>query len=81
MAWIRVVEEAEAQGDVEEHYDALRGVWGFVPNIRKVHSLKPGLMKALHAFSQAVMRGGSSLGREREEMVAVVVSSLLKCKY
>ena len=81
MAWIKTIDESEAVGELKEHYDELRKTWGFVPNIRKVHSIKPELMRKTHDFSQAVTRGGSSLGRKREEMFAVMISALLKCKY
>ena len=81
MAWIETIDEANAVGEVKAHYDEAREIWGFVPNIRKVNSIKPDLMLQLHAFSQAVTRGGSSLGREREEMLAVAISAMLKCRY
>ena len=81
MAWIKTVDESEATGLVKEHYEEAMDIWGFVPNIRKAHSIKPRFMKQLHEFSQAVTRGGSSLGREREEMLAVMISALLKCRY
>ncbi len=81
MAWIETVDESEAEGPLAELYDATRQQHGFVANILKAHSLKPELMAKWQAFSGAVTFGGSSLGRRREEMVAVLVSSLLMCKY
>ncbi len=81
MAWIKTIEESEATGEVKEHYDEIGKKWGYVPNIRKVHSIKPELMRQYHAFSHVVTFGGSSLGRKREEMLAVMISALLKCKY
>ena len=81
MAWIKVIDESEATDEVKAHYDELKSKWGYVPNLRKVHSLKPKLMCQYHAFSHTVTFGGTSLGRRREEMMAVMISSLLKCKY
>jgi len=81
VAWIRTIEESEATGGVKEHYDELKKEWGFIPNIRKVHSIKPELMRELLSFTHVVTRGGTSLGRVREEMLAVTISALLKCKY
>ena len=51
MAWIETIDEADAAGEVKAHYDEAREIWGFVPNIRKVNSIKPDLMLQLHAFS------------------------------
>ncbi len=81
MAWIGTITESEATGEVKNIYDKARTRRNCVGNIVKVHSLKPELMRAYQAFSHAVTFGGSSLGREREEMVAVLVSALLKCRY
>jgi uncharacterized peroxidase-related enzyme len=81
MAWIRTIDESEAEGPLEELYGAARQQHGFVANILKAHSLKPELMAKWQAFAGAVTFGGSSLGRRREEMVAVLVSSLLMSRY
>lgn len=81
MAWIRTVDESEARGFVREHYEEYLKNRGYVPNIVKVHSLKPELMRRYFDFSHTVTFGGSSLGRRREEMLAVMISALLKCRY
>ena len=38
-------------------------------------------LEAQHIFSRAIQFGGSSLGVKREEMISVLVGSLLKCSY
>lgn len=81
MAWIKTVDESEAAGLLKENYEHLLKVRGHVPNIHKVHSVKPELMRAYREFGEAVFFGATSLGREREEMLAVTVSALLGCKY
>jgi hypothetical protein len=81
MAWIKTVDEAKATGSVKEIYDKARSRRGYVGNIVKVHSIKPELMHQYQEFSHTVTFGGTSLGRVREEMVAVLVSALLKCRY
>ncbi len=81
MAWIETIEESEAAGDVKEIYARARGRRGYVGNIVKVHSIKPELMRAYQEFSHSVTFGGTNLGRQREEMVAVMVSALVKCRY
>ncbi|MFQ5914061.1 MAG: peroxidase [Nitrospinota bacterium] len=81
MTWIKTIEESGATGVVKEIYDASRRDRGYVGNILKAHSIKPELMRQYRVFSHTVTFGGTSLGRQREEMVAVMVSALLKCRY
>jgi len=82
MAYIRTVEESEARGVIKEIYDRRKDNHsGTVSNIAKMFSLRPELLEAQHRFSRAVQFGGSGLGVKREEMVSVLVGSLLKCSY
>lgn len=81
MAWIKTIDESEAAGLLKENYEHLLKARGHVPNIHKVHSIKPELMRAYGDFSHAVTFGATGLGREREEMLAVTISALLGCKY
>ncbi len=39
--WIRVVEEDEAQGELDEIYSEVRESRGRVSNVMKLHSLDP----------------------------------------
>ena len=81
MAFIRTVDESEAVGEVKAHYDAQTERAEGVGNIHKIYSIKPSLLQAYYSFSRAVTFGATSLGRRREEMLAVAISSMLKCKY
>ncbi len=82
MAYIRTIEESEASGAIREIYEKRKDHHtGKVSNIAKLFSLRPDLLEAQHKFSRAVQFGGSSLGVKREEMVSVLVGSLLKCSY
>ena len=81
MAWIRTVDEPEAAGELKAIYDEHMGERGYIPNIQKIQSIKPSLLKAYYAFSRSVTFGATSLGRRREEMLAVTISALLKCRY
>ena len=38
MAWIKTVDESEAQGDVKEHYESYAARVGFVPGIHKIYN-------------------------------------------
>ncbi len=81
MAWICTVDESKAEGLLKENYEILKKSRGDIPNVHKVHSIKPELMAAYREFGSAVTFGATSLGREREEILAVVISALLGCKY
>ena len=82
MAYIKTIGDSEATGKIKEVYDKRKGHHpGKVSNIAKLFSLRPDLLEAQHTFSRAIQFGGSSLGLKREEMVSVLVGSLLKCSY
>ena len=82
MPYIKTIEELEASGEIKEIYEKRKSHHsGKVSNIAKLFSLRPDLLEAQHNFSCAVQFGGSSLGVKREEMISVLVGSLLKCSY
>ena len=81
MAWIRVIDEDEAEGLLEELYGRYREPHGGVDNILKIHSLSPRSMKAHFDLYALLMRGRSELSRAQREMIAVVVSAINQCHY
>ncbi len=81
MAWIKVIEEAEAEGRLKEMYERQRDPRGPVDNILKIHSLNPASLRAHFEFYKTVMHKPSELSRSDREMVAVVVSSINRCHY
>ena len=82
MAYIKTIDESEATGEIKEIYEKRKSHHsGKVSNIAKLFSLRPDLLEAQHHFSRAIQFGGSSLGVKREEMLSVLVGSLLKCSY
>ena len=81
MAWIRTIDEAEADGKLREHYDRMREPGGGVDNILKIHSLNPGSLQGHFDFYRALMRGRSPLSRAQREMIAVAVSAANRCRY
>jgi alkylhydroperoxidase family enzyme len=80
MAWIKEL-DANEDPAVKAMHDQWHAARGFVPNILRVFSVKPALMRAFDDFSRVVTFGGTSLGRRREELVSFYVSSLLDCRY
>ena len=81
MAWIEVIPEEQAEGDLAEQYSQLIEPWGGVDNILKIHSLNPESLRAHVLLYQTVMYGQSPLKRPQREMIAVVVSSANRCHY
>ena len=81
MAWIRVIDEAEVEGELSRMYDRMIEPWGGVDNILKIHSLNPPSLQAHFDFYRVLMRGRSDLSRIQREMIAVVVSAANQCHY
>ena len=81
MAFIQLVEPAEAQGELKTIYEAIQQSRGRVAPPFKAVSLHPQALQALEALNRAVTFGGSTLGRRREELIATLVSRLNDCDY
>jgi alkylhydroperoxidase family enzyme len=81
MAWIRMVPEAEADGELKRSYERLVEPWGGVDHILKIHSLRPASMDAHFELYRVLMRGRSPLSRVQREMIAVTVSAANGCHY
>ncbi|RLE36543.1 peroxidase [Candidatus Acetothermia bacterium] len=81
MAWIRIIDESEAEGRLKEVYGRLKAGRGKVSNIMAVHSLHPEAMDAHLDLYMAIMFGESGLTRPEREMIAVVVSAVNRCSY
>ena len=86
MAWIRVVPELEATGELAELYDELYAPYpdesrGQLDNILQIHSLDPKGLRAHLALYRSAMSGTETLPKVEREMIAVVVSSINACHY
>lgn len=81
MAWIEVISEQEAQGKLKELYDSYKEPSGTVDNILKIHSLDAKSLEYHYELYAHLMRGRSDLSRAQREMIAVVVSTINRCRY
>ena len=81
MAWIKVIDEAEATGELKQQYSKLVTPEGVVDNILKIHSLNPPSLQGHHQFYRNLMYGKSELSRIQREMIAVTVSAINQCFY
>ncbi len=80
MAWIQVINEDEAAGELHDYYSRVQEEGRTVGNIQKVMSLNPKAMEAVEIFQHSWREEGVLSHRHRE-MVAVVTSALNRCHY
>lgn len=81
MAYIRLIEEAEAEGLLKEEYEAAVERAGKVFNILKAMSLRPRVLRASMELYKEVMFGESGLSRQERELLATVSSAAQNCHY
>ena len=81
MAWIKVIDEPEADGELQRVYATVKDARGSAANILKVHSLAPGTLSAHLALYRTLMFGRSDVSRADREMIAVAVSVANACHY
>ena len=81
MAWIKMITEDEAQGELKDWYGKLREPWGGVDNILRVHSIDIPTLKGHSELYRSAMKGSKDLSHKRREMIAVVVSTINRCHY
>jgi len=81
VAYLRLIEEAEADGLLKEEYDAAVERAGKVFNILKAMSLRPAVLRASIALYKEVMFGESGLTRRERELLATVSSAAQNCHY
>ena len=81
MAWINMISELDAKGELKRLYKKVTEPWGGVDNIMKIHSINPGSLNAHLTLYKTVMFGKSPIPPVDREMIAVVVSVLNHCHY
>ena len=84
MAWVKTFDEKEAAGRLAEVYaevmkHPLGG--GRVPNVINSMALRPEALLSVWRMNLGITFGASTLGRAREEMIALAVSALNHCHY
>lgn len=81
MAWIKVIDEADATEELTGAYRRVAAARGRVANILKVHSVSPEAMTAHLDLYRRLMFGPSELSRREREAIAVAVSAANACHY
>lgn len=80
---IRLVEDADARGDVAAVYDAWKSATGrtAMPGILKCFSARPDFLQQVIEFSNTVHFSVGHLSRRHKEMLATAVSAWNHCPY
>ena len=81
MAWIEVIDEADATGELKTIYDDIIERRGKLSNIMRIHSLNPPTMQAHMDLYLKIVFGTSRLRRAERELLATVVSATNQCAY
>lgn len=84
MAYIQLIEDDDATGEVAEAY----AIWRqanpdrvAMPEILKCFSLRPDFLKSVMQFSEQLHFTAGHLDRRTKEMLATYVSALNQCPY
>ncbi len=80
-AWIRTIDEDEAQSELKKQYHEVQRRRGQVSNVMKIRSLDPEAMRLHLDIYVHLMFGKSALSQAQREMIAVAVSQANKCAY
>jgi len=81
MAWIKAIDENQAEGPLAEAYDNIKNRRGKLSNIMRAQSLNPAAMVAHMDLYLQLMFGNTGLRRELRELIGVVVSLTNHCGY
>lgn len=82
MSWIKTIDPADPDGEIDEIYKKIAGPDGQVDNILKAHSLRPHTLNGHMAIYKAVLHHhANKLPRYLLELIGVYVSRLNDCEY
>lgn len=81
MAYIKVIEPHESEGELKEIYDDLIKSRGKIANVHTIQSLNPKSIVNHMDLYMTLMYGKSPLKRVLREMLGVVVSKANNCEY
>lgn len=81
MAYIRMIEREEAEGDLRQWYDRVGNPDGSVDEVMKVHSLNVDSLRTHFELYISACHKPSPLSRIEREIVASVVSRVNGCGY
>jgi uncharacterized peroxidase-related enzyme len=80
MVRIPIIQESKASSEVKAAYDEIREIFGFVPDVFKLLSIRADLLQLLVDGYKAMFLIGV-LPRPVKEMISTVVAKTLSCQY
>ena len=81
MAFINIIPDEVAEGELREVYDEIKAKRGKLSEVLMVQSLNPDSIRKHMDLYMTVMFKKSPLRRAQREMIAVVVSAANQCPY
>jgi uncharacterized peroxidase-related enzyme len=81
MPHLDLIDPDDADGPLQDEYDAAVERAGRVYNIVRSMSLRPGVLKQSMTLYREIMFGPSGLSRQERELLATVVSATNDCYY
>ncbi len=83
MAVIKMIEEEDATGKIQELYQEIKDTLGidFVPNMYRVMAVKPAYLETQWHKIKTIMKGSGKLDGLTKEIIAVAVSAVMGCDY
>ncbi len=81
MAFIQMIPEESARGELKKLYEDYAAPWGGIDNILRIHSLLPHTLTPHYDLYKSVMFAKGPLTRRQREMIATVVSTTNHCTY
>lgn len=82
MAWIEIIPQAQASGQLEKLYKRVSGPGGQIDNILQVHSLRPATLEGhLRMYKNVLHHRQNQLPKWLLEMLGCYVSLCNQCDY
>jgi hypothetical protein len=78
MTFIKTISEEQAEGQLQDQYQAALKSTGYVPNYIKAFSMRP---EVYEAWSKLIGTIRSSMRLRRYELVTFATAMALKCTY
>jgi uncharacterized peroxidase-related enzyme len=79
--FVPVVDENDADGELEAVYEKARQRFGFVPDAVRVMSIRPEVAAAMERLRSVVLGDASTLGARRANLIGVAISGMNHCQY
>ena len=81
-SWIKMINDDDADADLQDALDAARTPHGTIDNVMRVHSLRPNTMHGHMKLYRAVLHDeANTLPTWLQEVIGSYVSALNKCDY